>query len=209
MTTAISTVLPLLAGNTEGSVWLSCLHPLQAWPLSFHPYVTLPHNGTFRRRACTASAQDHAPQALAANNMHVHQKQSAEHTCAKHMRFCALSGFSFYQHGCIRAAGWILSCAAAILLQHLKNQVLSSTAPAPQQELLIAKYSDTERLLLTQIVNGFWATAAAAMASDLLGLQLPVTRSAEFSNFYCGNFGIMVADAGNHSIDTAKVRPHI
>ena len=172
----------------------------------------LPANSSFCAFKLTASIQVdlHKPTALPAKALHVHHQQSEKVADTMHRPYCAWSGLAFDQHDCIRAAGWIMSCAAAVVLQLFKNRVLRSSAPAPapapKQELLI-EYSDTWCLLLTQVVNGFWATAAAAMASDLLGSQLPVTRSAQFSHYYCGNFGIMMADACNQSIDTTKVRP--
>ena len=60
-------------------------------------------------------------------------------------------------------------------------------------------------LLFPPIITGFWATATAAVARDLLGFQSAVTGGEGQHCFCCGNFGIMVADSCNQSVDIVKV----
>ena len=102
------------------------------------------------------------------------------------------------QDAVIQAAGWLFSCASALWLQH--QLTLSAAA---------SLYSHSVSLLLPQVVNGFLVTAAAAVASDLFhypshsragpGSPTPSCR------FHCGNFGMMLADACDQSVDIVKV----
>ena len=65
-----------------------------------------------------------------------------------------------------------------------------------------------QSMLLSQIVNGFWVTAVAAVASDLFGYySVNLAECDDQSTFDCGNFGIMLADACNQSVDIVKVSP--
>ena len=94
----------------------------------------------------------------------------------------------------IHAAGWISSCVTALWLQkHL-------TVPkGPQHN------HSWQGLFCPPIVTGFWVTAAAAVASDLLGFQCAFTGGEGSRRFCCGNFGIMLADSCNQSVDIVKV----
>ena len=101
------------------------------------------------------------------------------------------------QHSIIHAAGWLFSCASALWLQHHLSNTLPRTGPQHDHSC--------HELLLHQIVNGFWVTAVTAVASDLLGYQ-PATTAAEGQRrFCCGNFGLMLADSCNQSVDIVKV----
>lgn len=97
-----------------------------------------------------------------------------------------------------QAAGWIFSCVSALWLQfHL------TLRKGPQHN------QGWQELLLPPIVTGFWVTAAAAVASDLLGFQSGVIVVGDQRRFCCGNFGIMLADSCNQSVDIVKVRTWI
>ncbi|KAA6424459.1 MAG: hypothetical protein FRX49_05671 [Trebouxia sp. A1-2] len=63
-----------------------------------------------------------------------------------------------------------------------------------------------QHIMFSQIVNGFWVTAVAAVASDLFGYYSGnVAESNAQITCRCGNFGIMLADACNQSVDIVKV----
>ena len=99
-----------------------------------------------------------------------------------------------HQHSMTHAAGWIFSCASALWLQY---QLTLLRVPQCDQSW--------QDLLLPPVATGFWLTAAAAVASDLLGFQAAVTGVEGQRCFCCGNFGIMLADSCNQSADIVKV----
>ena len=105
------------------------------------------------------------------------------------------------QDSVIHAAGWLFSCACALCLQRMHHLTLAIMA-LPHVE------QSWQSMLLSQIVNGFWVTAVAAVASDLFGYySVNLAECDDQSTFDCGNFGIMLADACNQSVDIVKVSP--
>ena len=183
-------------------IWLACLHPLQTWPCSFCPNVVLPGNSSCSFPDDPGCAHK-LPPLHAWQAQHLQQEQS----CLKHRLLWSWKCLPCDSNSCIRAAGWTFSCVLALWMAYLRSQVLSAAATASvlQQELGVMQSSDVRRLLLTQVANGFWATAAAAIASDMLGWQAPTTCPRGVNTFFCGNFGLLMADACNHSVDAVKV----
>ncbi len=101
----------------------------------------------------------------------------------------------------VHSIGWLFSCASALWLQHHFN--LSGSSILQQDLTTCTKWLS---LLQMQLVSGFWVTAAAAVASDLLGCQgAAAATPGGGRNFWCGNFGIMLADACDKSVDIVKV----
>ena len=171
------------AGNTSWRVWLACLSPFQTLPDTFNPHISLitRSDATVSQQQCT-TRRAHVYSHRAVNTSQLHQAHSMQ----------------LQQDAVIHAAGWLFSCASALWLQHQLK--LSAAASLPSHSL---------SLLLPQVVNGFLVTAVAAVASDLFhyqSLSRPIPGSPPgFSCFHCGNFGIMLADACNQSVDIVKV----
>ena len=174
------------AGNTSWRVWLACLSPFQTLPDTFKPHISLTtrSDATVSQQQCT-TRRAHVYSHRAVNTSQLHLLHQAD-------------SMQLQQDAVIHAAGWLFSCASALWLQH--QLTLSAAA---------SLYSHSLSLLLPQVVNGFLVTAAAAVASDLLHYQSP-SRPGPGSPpgsccFHCGNFGIMLADACNQSVDIVKV----
>ena len=129
------------------------------------------------------------------------QRHHAQHVCSPQgVKPSQLDqADSLEQSSIVHAVGWLFSCACALWLQ----LYLSAATLDPQ-------YGQSwQNLLLPQIVSGFWVTAAAAVATDLLNYQSATT--AEYVEgqrlFCCGNFGLMLADSCNQSASIVKVPP--
>ena len=105
------------------------------------------------------------------------------------------------QESVIHAAGWLFSCACALSLQQMRHLSLAILALQLHEQ-------SWQSTLLSQIVNGFWVTAVAAVATDLFGYySVHLAECVDQSTFSCGNFGNMLADACNQSVDIVQVSP--
>ncbi len=166
-------------GNTSGRAWLACLNPVQSLPRSLQPHIMLQIGSQTHRSKEQLQLKCLCPLVCP---LHSNPADSMQDTM-------------------IHAAGWLFSCACALCLQQMHHLSLAiMTLPLHEQSW--------QSMLLSQIVNGFWVTAVAAVASDLFGYYS--VHSAECddqSTFNCGNFGIMLADACNQSVDIVKVSP--
>ena len=185
------------AGNTEWHIWLACLHPVQRLPCTFQPHIVLTANKS------SAEAKQQTAQAWRRAHVHHAEKQVQANQLA------VVPSASEPQHAfTIQTAGWIFSCASAVWLQHslhVQQPFLALSAPSPLQQNLLPNWY---RLLLVQLSNGFWVTAAAAIATDLLGCHCRCTdaSSGNTRKFHCGNFGLMLADTCTYAVDVVKVR---
>ena len=154
-------------------------------PDTFNPHISL----TAHVRSNALASQ----QQQTTRHAHVYSHRAVSTSQLHHADSVQLQ-----QDAVIHAAGWLFSCASALWLQHQLKP--SAAASLPSHSL---------SLLLPQVVNGFLVTAVAAVVSDLFHYQSPsrpVPGSLTGSScFHCGNFGIMLADACNQSVDIVKV----
>ncbi|KAL0031273.1 hypothetical protein WJX77_012514 [Trebouxia sp. C0004] len=168
-----------ISGNTSGHAWLACLNPVQTLPRSLQPHIVL-ELGSQTYRSEQQLQLKHPCPLVCPLGLHSNQADSM-------------------QDSMIHAAGWIFSCACALCLQQMHHLTLAVTALPPHA-------SSWQSMLLSQIVNGFWVTAVAAVASDLFGYNsVNWANCDDQTTFNCGNFGIMLADACNQSVDVVKV----
>jgi hypothetical protein len=168
-----------IVGNTSGHAWLACLNPVQTLPHSLQPHIVLKLGSQTYRSKQQLQLKYPCP---LVRPLHSNQADSM-------------------QDSMICAAGWLFSCACALCLQQMHHLTLVIMA-LPLHE------RSWQSILLSQIVNGFWVTAVAAVASDLFGYySVNLAECDDQSTFNCGNFGIMLADACNQSVDIVKVGP--
>lgn len=164
-------------GNTSGRDWLACLNPVQSLRHSLQPHIVLQLGSKTHR-----SKEQLQLKCLCPLVCPLHSNQ------ADSLQDCM-----------IRAAGWLFSCACALCLQQMQHLTLAIMALPPDAQ-------SWQHIMFSQIVNGFWVTAVAAVASDLFGYYSGnVAESNAQITCRCGNFGIMLADACNQSVDIVKV----
>ena len=119
---------------------------------------------------------------------------------------CTDSGSNIVAEAVIHAAGWLFSCASACCIHFVMSQLSGSDPEFAEQHSRGLNYS--WRYCQNQVIVGFYVTAVAALATDLLG-SYPVTPLHSGSHrFCCGNFGLMLADMRSHCIDVVKVCCH-
>ena len=165
-------------GNTSGHAWMACLNPVQTLPRSLQPHIVIQLGSQTKQLQLRCICPLVCP--LQASNSN--QADSM-------------------QDSMIHAAGWLFSCACALSLQQMHHLSLATMAIQLHEQ-------SWQSTLFSQIVNGFWVTAIAAVATDLFGYySVHLAECADQSTFNCGNFGIMLADACDQSVDIVKVSP--
>ncbi len=163
-------------GNISGHAWLACLNPVQTLPRSLQPHVLIQLGSQTKQLQLICKCPLVCPLGRQARNSN--QADSM-------------------QDSIIHAAGWLFSFACALSLQQMHHLSLAIMALHEQS---------WQCTLLSQIVNGFWVTAVAAVATDLFGYHsVHLAECDDQSTFNCGNFGIMLADACDQSVDIVKV----
>jgi len=159
---------------------MACLNPVQTLPRSLQPHVVIQLGSQTKQLQLRCKCPLVCPLDLQASNSN--QADSM-------------------QDSMIHAAGWLFSCACALSLQQMHHLSLAIMAIQLHEQ-------SWQSTLFSQIVNGFWVTAIAAVATDLFGYySVHLAECADQSTFNCGNFGIMLADACDQSVDIVKVSP--